>query len=133
MTTPFQDAAVLASSAVDEVFGESLRITPMKSGRYQDDVADPDRSVINVVGAFYDGPERMKILSRGLAGRDFDKRVAVRVTYITIDNDFVAGCDIRKGDKVTRLDLPGTPQFEIALPEPDGVQRLKLNLVSATA
>lgn len=132
MTTPFQDAAVLGSQAVDAVYGENLRITPALPGRYQGSAADPDRPIFEVVGAFYDGPERMKILSRGLAGRDFDKRVAVRETYVTIDNDLIAGRDIRKGDKVMRLDLPGTPEFEIGLPEPDGVQRLKLNLVSTT-
>src|ERR1039458_2449478 len=130
MTTPFQDAAVLASQAVDAVYGENLRITPMQPGRYQASATDSDRQIFEVIGGFHDGPELIKISSRGLAGRDFNELVAVRKTYVTIDNDLLAGRDIRKGDKVTRLDLPGTPEFEIDLPEPDGVQRLRLNLVT---
>ena len=126
MTTPFQDAAVLGSQAVDAVYGENLRITPVQPGRYQASATDSDRQIFEVIGAFYDGPELIKIMSRGMAGRDF----AERKTYVTIDNDLLAGHEIRKGDKVMRLDLPGTPEFEISLPEPDGVQRLKLNLVT---
>ena len=132
MASLFADAAVLASQAVDAVLGETLRITPMVPGRYKDAVSDPDRASFDVVGAFHDGPDRMK-LSSSTVGRDFDHRFVLAKTYATIGNDLLVGRVIKKGDRVSRADEPGTPEFEISTIESDGVQRTMLTLVAVNA
>jgi hypothetical protein len=129
MTSPFQDAVQAASASVDEIYGEQLQISPMVPGRYQGAVPDPDRQIFVVTADFHFAPDRMKILSHALAGRDFDKRVTLADTYATIDCDSLAGREIRAGDIVTRLEQSGLPQFEVSLPEPIGVRRMKLTLV----
>lgn len=59
MPTPFREAAMLASQAVDDVYGEAFAYTPMR--RAHPDApfsADPSRAQTAIVAAYHDAHAR---------------------------------------------------------------------------
>jgi hypothetical protein len=126
MSSPFQQAALEASTAVDAVYGEQVRLDPMVPGRYMGPVHDPDRLPIEVTAAIA-VRARMTRMSDDKFGRDFNTTFAGAHMFATVETADLAGFIPRQGDRLIRLDH-GNETFEIVSIAPCGMVRTRFDL-----
>lgn len=117
--TKFSAAAQKLSAAVDGVYGEPMRITPMRQGRYKASEADPDRAIRTLTGVYREIKDHAKITDAP-AGRDFDHKLVVSFMAISFDRVALAGISPRAGDRIARIDWPSEPLLEITAPDVTG-------------
>lgn len=127
MSSPFQQAALAASTAVDIVYGERVRIDPMLPGRYTGPVADPARAGRVVTAALAIRAHRIR-MSDDKFGRDFNTQFAGAQHTFTVARSELEGLDVRIGDRMVRLDH-GDETFEIVVVSPCGMVRTMFDLV----
>jgi hypothetical protein len=104
MTSPFQDAAALASTAIDDVFGEQFTLDPMATGVDVNGrgVADPDRAAQTFTATFIDsyaradsGPARQQGVTAEKPGHASSR------PQISFDAAALPYA-VKRGDRVTR-------------------------------
>jgi hypothetical protein len=127
MSSPFQQAALAASTAVDAIYGERVRIDPMRPGRYTGPAADPDRASRVVTAALSIRAHRIR-MSDDKFGRDFNTQFAGALITFTVARSELDGLDVRPGDRMVRLDH-GDETFEISVMSPCGMVRTLFDLV----
>lgn len=127
MPSLFQEAAAIASAAVDDVFGEEFLYQPMTA----DDVnarpsIDPNRAPLTIVAAFLDsyaraesGPARTQGVAAERPGHASSR------PQVTFDRRALP-YDVCKGDRLTRVDTGET--FQVAEPRKSDGPRIALDL-----
>lgn len=130
MSTPFEKAAQLASSAVDTIYGELFTFIAMKAGvdRGSPRIIDTSRAVFSVTAAFYDPSKSGFPHARGTANNQAQRHV-ITEPFVSVDNDRLNWSAVT-GDRVTRQKTG--EQYEIARPMPDGVRRTIFVLTAKT-
>lgn len=111
--SPFREAAAAHAAAVDEVYGESLKVRPQRPGG---DLSaggdDPDRPVIDeVIGTVTRRP--LLVERRGFASRTQENAKLAGAIW-QVGFAAALGLDLRAGDLVVRLDEPGQPTLRLA-------------------
>lgn len=127
MSSPFQQAALAASTAVDAVYGEQVRIDPMVPGRYTGPVADSARAGRVVTAALAVRAHRLR-MSDNKFGRDFNTQFSGAQITFTVARAELEGLDVRPGDRMVRLDH-GDETLEISVISPCGMVRTMFDLV----
>jgi hypothetical protein len=107
----------LSSNMVDSIMGERLRITPRTEATYTAGGVDETRPVADVVGKYMEYAGQTRI-GDAAAGRDFERRFNTPKLFFSIQRAAIGDKVFRSKDRITRLELPGEPQFEITEIEP---------------
>jgi hypothetical protein len=114
MANPFREAAAAHSAAVDEVYGETLRLRPQGGGGdFATGGADPARPERTIQGTV---TRRPLIVQRVGVGAASSENARLASATWTVSFSASLGLDVRAGDLVTRLDEPGTPTLRLAAP-----------------
>lgn len=115
MPSPFREAAAAHSAAVDEVYGETLRLRPQRAGG---DLGaggdDPSRPATDFVGAVTRRPNLIE--RRGLGARSGENAKVAGAAW-QVSFSAALGLDVRAGDFVVWLEEPGQPVLRLAEPE----------------
>ena len=114
---------------VDMQFGESITLTPMRTGSdYTAGERDPTRPVANATGVLI-RPVGRVVEGGGEVGRggDFLSRVVETEMHLSVREDAVSAARPRKGDRVAFPDRGISA--EIAFIERDVTDRLLMHLV----
>lgn len=116
MPNPFREAAAAHSAAVDQVYGEQLRLLPQASGGdFTAGGADPDRPEKEFVGAVTRRPLDLKRQGVGVNGQP-NARLAGATLQVSFSP--LLGLDVRAGDLVVRLEEAGQPVLRLSAPLP---------------
>lgn len=94
-------------TAVSGVFGERVRLLPMRAGGYAPRVPDPARAPLEVTGEFETLGDRAMSLMADRSGMPFQTRVAVGDIRLWVETRFVSAFDVKKGDLVEMLERSG--------------------------
>lgn len=128
----FAAAADDLSSAVDDTFGELLRIVPKVQNAYRAADADPSRQPFTVRGTFTDGAGRRETaLAAGAVGRSFERSNAYAIVQASFDVRLLQGNVIAEQDIVVRTEILGEPEYEVIKIDPDGDSRIVAKLSRA--
>lgn len=119
----------ISSNVVDAVMGERLRITPRTGATYTAARLDELRAVADVIGKHMEYAGQTRI-GDAAAGRDFERKFNTPRIFFSVQRSALGGVEYRKGDRITRLELPGEPQFEITEIEPIDDGRVAFYVVS---
>lgn len=105
-------------AAVDGVFAEPVRISPMKNG-----TTDPDREQVLIEAPLRANGAKEGSPSGGQNDRSWRTRIAAQRAELHIDRERYPALVITKGDKVRALSRPGEPVFEVAHVDTRGATR----------
>lgn len=112
MPAPYADILSDAMSAVDDVFGERLRIEPrLRSGKSERPGPDETRPATTITGVL-----RMEsaMVERGnFIGRRWEGEMEADKAEVFIQHANMPAYDLRDGDRITALDRVGAPMFEV--------------------
>jgi hypothetical protein len=127
MPTPFENAAAMASAAVDAVYGESFQLIAMKSRRRRQcaRLADSTRPTFFAVGAYLAPFKAILPHARGSIQDDNAHKFAASTPMVSIDNANLQW-PVETGDRVLRMATGDL--FEVSKPLPDGIRRTVLHL-----
>jgi hypothetical protein len=132
--TAFTDAFAARRGRLDETFHEPLWFSPMLSGDYTNDVADPDRTARELTGRIVSEDETQT----GDGTRPGDKKIKMRIgggdIFIKVPLDqFGSSADWpRRHDRLTATDREGDQVFQIvSRPKLRGT-RLIMDVVTTT-
>lgn len=94
-------------AAVDSVFAERVRHSPMDGGR-----ADPERPQREILAPLRGaGQERTNL--QGGYSQNWMTRVAAASHVLKIDRAKYPGVEFRDGDAIRAIDRPGAPVFSV--------------------
>jgi hypothetical protein len=127
MPTPFENAAAMASAAVDAVYGESFQLIAMKSPAdvNASRLADQARPSFFAIGAYLAPFKPILPHARGSIQDDNAHKFAASTPMVSIDNANLQW-PVETGDRMLRM---GTGDlFEVSKPLPDGIRRTVLHL-----
>jgi hypothetical protein len=127
----FLEAWTARQLALDWAFAETIRLVPRRPGGYTDAAPDPDRAERELLAIITETPQRKRTVQNEV-GRDFDRAIVMADTIASIDAVRLGGEWPKVGDRVTLLDRPDQPAFEITVMESDGLARILLSLVRIT-
>lgn len=115
------------TAAVDDVFGERLRIEPRTRGTSRNlPGPDPDRAAVTVTGVLR---SRDALVDRGASqGGAWEGEMPGDKAMVYIRTDKAPAYHITDGDRVVCLDRPATPAYEVASVHRDGTARLALHV-----
>ena len=131
--TIFDEAAEVASQAVDSVYGENLQLVFMTGGRNKAAAPDPARPSVTRVGTYVGIRRHVRINPANTMGHDIYPDITAAHITASFDNAAIAGLDIRQNDQLVRLDRPGQPKFEIVAKPIPGPSRTRLILAELGA
>lgn len=132
MMSTFSVLTKLSSRINDVVAGEKLRVTPRAATRYKAGAVDPDRAIVEPTGIYREGVSRTRI-SDNVSGRDFDRAMMTPKITISIERAALGPDEYRAGDIITRLEMPGEPQFEISAADPVDDGRIAFTVVAVSS
>lgn len=124
----WRSLAEQAHAAVDEQFGEPIRIIPWKASDYSAGAPDPERPTVDIVGSF--AVQTTKISeAAGQVGRggDFLSRIVEADMWIAVRRLLVAIAKPRKGDRIQFLRRGW--MCEITYLEPRKTDRVVIHMV----
>lgn len=123
--------AVQGDTAISALFGERVRLIPMRAGNsYAPPVPDPTRKAIEVVMLFTTQGERSMSLMADRSGQPFQTRVALGdiLLYALSDvYDVVKAFDPQTGDIAELLDAGET--YQVSKATPTATNTLILSLI----
>lgn len=129
MASLFSVLVQLSSSINDTVIGEKLRLTPMAPARGMKAAEiDLGRATIEPTGIYREVVARTKI-SDNAAGLDLNRNLMTPKIIISIRLAELGADEYRKGDIITRLDLPDQPRLEISAADPVDDGRITFTVV----
>lgn len=105
-------------AAVDGVFAEPVRISPMKNG-----TTDPNRQPVVIEAPLRANGAKEGSPSGGQNDRSWRTRIAAQRAELHIDRKAYPTLVIAAGDKVRALSRPGEPVFEVAHVDTRGATR----------
>ncbi|MFC5760527.1 hypothetical protein [Rhizobium sp. GCM10022189] len=94
-------------SAVDQVFAEPVRLSPMKAAS-----ADPDRAQVTIEAVLRTGEEKPTSTDGG-SDRKWKAKIVAGQAELRIDRAKYPDVELKKGDKVRALSRPGDVVFEV--------------------
>lgn len=94
-------------AAVDDAFGERVRIEPRSTSTFGGTSIDGTRKVIEVVGVFMTFDDRPLNLAGG-GSMSFEEMLQTASIYLRVTSADVTAAAPRKGDHVMLLDRGGT-------------------------
>ncbi|WP_316205837.1 hypothetical protein [Bradyrhizobium sp. SZCCHNS1012] len=124
----FMALVQISSNTVDAVMGERIRITPWTEAVYSAGSVDTARPVADVTGAYRETDKQKRITNSAPEGRDFERRFVTPKIWFSVRASELKGVEYRQGDRITRLELPGLPEFTISLIEPLDDGRLAISV-----
>lgn len=130
MPSPFDEIDAAAQAAIDETFGEGIRVRPMRGGNYAK-AGDPDRPARDLRATVSRAPAvsaaNYPSTNRKAAG------VAASPTEIWIDRAAYAslGYELRRGDVIVLADDEGAPEFIATAVHPADNGDVQIPLVAA--
>lgn len=105
-------------AAVDGVFAEPVRISPMKGG-----MTDPDRSQVVIEAPLRTNDAKEGSPSGGQNDRTWRARIAAQTAELHVDRQTYPTLVIAAGDKIRALSRPGEPVFEVVHVDTRGATR----------
>lgn len=111
----FSEFEAEVSAAVDDVFGDPIRIIPMVKGRLVSGSEDNSREPRTVVGVVDYNPELVTAKDKGQYDAFQPDAVGVRV-HVSFDVGKLGAEDTwpRVGDRLKALSMPGQPVFRVS-------------------
>jgi hypothetical protein len=113
----FSTLTRISSNINDAVMGERLRVTPRTEARYSGGAVDESRATIEPTGIYKETEARTRIKDAA-AGRDFERQFSTPTIIFSIRRELLGADSYRAGDRITRLEMPGEPEFEISAADP---------------
>ena len=111
------------SASLDRAFGERLRFEPRREALYTAGGIDPSRSVAEIVGIYDEKREELRMLNvDGGVGRDFGQALEAADCRVSFDRTLVEGIEMRRGDRLVRLEASGQPVIELLTRFEDGAR-----------
>lgn len=132
MASPFNTLVrTLLAPAVNQAFGEAMRLLPRKASS---DVnapaaADPDRAETAFVGVFLDPPVKPQMSHAYDVRADKRPGVAANAPRIEIMPSELVGLVVRAGDLVEQVDSGQRWRVSSVVPLKTGITRLNVNFV----
>ncbi len=127
----FSEYEAMASDAVDDLYGEKVRLEPRADGRFVRSISpDTTREPFDIPAAAVDFTPAL-IRTRNAGRNDADMPdIAGELVHISVRNSYLQYAP-RNGDRIILVDRPGAPVVAIVKdPEPDGIGRTILRCVS---
>lgn len=103
----FQQIRDRTIAAVDTVFAEPVRISPMKGGQ-----PDPAHPQITIEAPLRTGADKQSGIQGG-SGRSWQSRIAAGQAELRIDRTKYPDLVVKKGYAVRAMSRPGLPAFEV--------------------
>lgn len=104
--------AAQVDAAVNEQFGERVRLVPMRREGYAPSVFDPSRQAIEVVGVFNTQDDRAMSLTGDHSGQQLRSRASLGVVRLHVPTPAIADFNVLDGDRVIMLERDGD-EYEI--------------------
>jgi len=127
----------LAGRAVEQAFGESVLVLPMKGGKNAAPSADPDRITATIRAVISIAPEDRSLFAERKAGANTlgSTRVTLAGVWATVTAASVAelGNPPIQGDLLGLIDRPGSPRYRITQVDIDDLGAVTLHLAREAA
>ena len=127
----------LAGRAVEQAFGESVLVLPMKGGKNAAPSADPDRITATIRAVISIAPEDRSLFAERKAGANTlgSTRVTLAGVWATVTAASVAELGYRpvQGDLLGLIDRPGSPRYRITQVDLDDLGAVTLHLAREAA
>lgn len=119
----FADFEAMVSQAVDDLYGETVRVEPRADGKFVRQGADADRPAFDITDAVVDiQPAVARLRNAGRNDGD-TAEISADLCHISIA-DSRLGLMPRRGDRFVLVERVGSPVWQVAKdPEPDGLGR----------
>lgn len=116
MATPFTCALAALDTSVDWAFAERIRISPMIATANGRPALDPSRPLVEPMAVVGAAPTLLRpVETRGTGREDrFGIGFAAEKHVVSVQRSQLDGVEPKVRDRVTLLDRPGLPVFEIA-------------------
>jgi len=127
----FSEYEAMASDAVDDLYGEKVRLEPRADGRFvRSESPDPSRVPFNIPLAAVDFTPAL-IRTRNAGRNDADMPdISGELVHVSVRNSYLQ-YQPQNGDRLVLVDRPGQPTVAIVKdPEPDGIGRTILRCVA---
>jgi len=127
-TSRFQELRDRAAAAVDRVFAEPVRLSPMKAGK-----SDPDRAqhIFEAVLRTDVGDETSPTGSTASGSQEWRSKLIAGKAELHINRASYQGPSIEQQDKIRAMSRPGEPSFVVLYVDDRSHARLVLHLGEA--
>ncbi|MDQ0510884.1 hypothetical protein [Ancylobacter amanitiformis] len=126
----FAEYEAMVTQAVDDLYGERVRVEPRADSKFVLASADPDRPATTIEAAVVDlQPAVARLRNAGRNDADMAE-VSADLCHISIA-DARLPFALRRGDRFRLIDRPEQPVWAVSKePEPDGIGRTVFRCVS---
>lgn len=136
MPSPFAAAMAAADAVIGSTFGEDIRITPMcpASGELKAASVDSQRPMRTVTGVFtlHGATDRLGGTRQGTELQGMSSlAVAPATVWFSAETLASLPFEIVPGDRITRIEEPGEPWFEVARRAPSDLSDATFFLTKA--
>jgi len=132
MPSPFDQLDAAVQAAMDQAFGEAIRVEPMAAGNYAS-VPDPARPAKAARAIISRAPQPAATNYPATNRKSADRAAGPTEAWIGAADLAALGYPIRKGDLIVLTDDPGEPRYAVTAVYLTDQRDARLPLVSLTA